>query len=520
MRWIKGTPFVHYAAALVVAFASCLIVLLATSRYGAGVSTDSVNYLAAADHFSSGDGILDYSGKPLILWPPLYPLLLGGLKAITGLPAFELGRYLNTVIYGLIVFLPAVLFQRSFHGSRYWFYLGLLIGFSSVSILYLASNISSDPLFISLILIYTLVAQDFLREKRLKWLILLIFLSALTPLIRLVGISFIVISVVLVWVAYWDHKPKALTYSVMGGILASIPILAWGLGRNYRISGTLFGAREFYKMLPLENLKDMYFKMSLWFMPQTILNILPFVVFILLFLIAALFFNRSAQWFRLGRRLVDRNNLPHLLLSVLNLGLLLYTVVTIDHVDQFDDRYYVPAYIPIMILFFICVDELFMSHIGVSRRKYGYLFLFILVLSWSLYPIYGIYKFVRISMESGVSYYNNYNHQDIQDSSLARFLDSFEFNSEIPIYSNVPPLVYFNLNRDVLPSPRFLFQESSDPGSQPAPMWPNEKAAYFIWIESEERRDYYDPSQIGEVVDLTVLFEGKVGGVYLVNPVK
>jgi hypothetical protein len=325
----------------------------------------------------------------------------------------------------------------------------LLIGFSSVSILYLASNISSDPLYIALLLIYTIVAQDFLHDKRVKWLVIMVLISAFIPLLRLVGISFIATNVVFVWVAFWGEKRKALVYSIVGGLLGSIPIFAWGLGRNYRISGTLFGAREFFKMLPLENLKDMYYKISLWFVPQTLLNILPFAIFILLFLIAALFFNRSTEWARLGRRLVDRDNLPHLLLSIFNLGLLLYTVVTIDHVDQFDDRYYVPAYIPIMIIFFIGIEELFISHIRINRRKYGYLVLFILVLAWSLYPVYGMYKFIMISIDRGVTYYNNYNHQDLRESSLGLFLQKYEFSPDLSVFCNVPPFVYLYLNRDV-----------------------------------------------------------------------
>ena len=78
--------------------------------------------------------------------------------------------------------------------------------------------------------------------------------------------------------------------------------------------------------------------------------------------------------------------------------------------------------------------------------------------------------------------------------------------------------MYLYINKDVLPSPRFSFLETNNNEINPAPEWPIEGKAYFVWVESEERRDYYNPSQIGEVVDLVTLFESRNGAVFLVNP--
>ncbi len=74
------------------------LVWAATSKYGAGVSSDSIFYLASADSFAQGKGLLDHEGFPYILWPPLYPVLLGGLQWVTGLPALALGRLLNAAL--------------------------------------------------------------------------------------------------------------------------------------------------------------------------------------------------------------------------------------------------------------------------------------------------------------------------------------------------------------------------------------------------------------------------------------
>jgi hypothetical protein len=52
------------------------ISLLATYRYGAGLSHDSVEYVAAARHIAHGAGAVTFDGSPLVAWPRLYPALL------------------------------------------------------------------------------------------------------------------------------------------------------------------------------------------------------------------------------------------------------------------------------------------------------------------------------------------------------------------------------------------------------------------------------------------------------------
>ncbi|HEX5942577.1 MAG TPA: hypothetical protein VFY66_09880, partial [Anaerolineales bacterium] len=49
---------------------------IATSRYGAGVSSDSTKYLSVAQNLLAGNGLYDHRGLPLLSWPPLYSILL------------------------------------------------------------------------------------------------------------------------------------------------------------------------------------------------------------------------------------------------------------------------------------------------------------------------------------------------------------------------------------------------------------------------------------------------------------
>jgi hypothetical protein len=63
------------AAPWVVAFVAAASVAWAT-RGDPRLSPDSITYLTVADHLRSGKGLTDFTGDPLTIFPPVYPLLL------------------------------------------------------------------------------------------------------------------------------------------------------------------------------------------------------------------------------------------------------------------------------------------------------------------------------------------------------------------------------------------------------------------------------------------------------------
>src|SRR5574341_1188324 len=86
--------------------ASLMLVLMvlggiATARYGAGVSSDSVKYLSVAQNLLDGHGLYDHRGWPLLSWPPLYSMLLAGLAWLTRMDVFIAGWYLNILLLGV-----------------------------------------------------------------------------------------------------------------------------------------------------------------------------------------------------------------------------------------------------------------------------------------------------------------------------------------------------------------------------------------------------------------------------------
>jgi hypothetical protein len=73
----------------ILAVVGIIFILIATSKYGAGVSSDAVRNLSTAENLLAGKGFVDLTEAPFLLWPPLYPLVLVCLSLITKWTVFQ-----------------------------------------------------------------------------------------------------------------------------------------------------------------------------------------------------------------------------------------------------------------------------------------------------------------------------------------------------------------------------------------------------------------------------------------------
>src|SRR5687767_9637835 len=108
MRFKKALMHRRYSIkiAALYGFLGCVLVLIATSRYGIGLSADSVTYLAAAQNLAAGRGYVNFDGAPVLAFPPLLSAMIAILSAGLFDPTGA-ARFLNALCFGLIVFLTA-----------------------------------------------------------------------------------------------------------------------------------------------------------------------------------------------------------------------------------------------------------------------------------------------------------------------------------------------------------------------------------------------------------------------------
>src|SRR5215204_5034552 len=82
------------------------LILVATSRYGVGLSADSVTYLSAAQNLLSGRGYTSFDGSPLLVFPPLFSTLFAVVSGGWLTPQTT-ARWINAVCFSIVIFLSA-----------------------------------------------------------------------------------------------------------------------------------------------------------------------------------------------------------------------------------------------------------------------------------------------------------------------------------------------------------------------------------------------------------------------------
>src|SRR5574341_117446 len=181
-----------------------ILVFINTATFGPGISSDGMEYLSAADNLARGQGFINFHGGVYILWPPLYPLILAGLHALTALDVFVVGWVLNAILFGATIFLAGILLRLCFPDRLVWAALGALLTLFFLSYLVSASNIASDPLFVVLVLAFFIACHRYLTTASRLSLWLMLFLAALAPLQRFLGVCAVAVGALVVFVRHRD----------------------------------------------------------------------------------------------------------------------------------------------------------------------------------------------------------------------------------------------------------------------------------------------------------------------------
>ena len=216
-------------------------ILVRTATYGAAVLSDSTAYLSTALNFLAGEGWRDFRGNPLVLWAPLFPLLLAA-GGWLGIDPLEVGRWINATAFGLTI-LVAGLYLRSNLRARG---LALVASGAIASFLplnELAATFMTEPLFVLLTLLALIQGASFLQRGGRTPLLGAAVCTALAAVLRYPGVALIGVGVLLVLVRRTPPLAARLKDAIVYGAISSLP-LAVVLTRNWAVSGTLAGRRS------------------------------------------------------------------------------------------------------------------------------------------------------------------------------------------------------------------------------------------------------------------------------------
>ncbi|MCW5876825.1 MAG: hypothetical protein KIS85_08075 [Anaerolineales bacterium] len=493
--------FVLLCAAL-----SAALGLAAAAPFGLGVSGDGVAYLSTADSFAAGEGIIDYRGDPMVNWAPLYSAVVGGVKRLSGSSALAAAQFINLVSGAAVVFSTALLFKTTSFKHSMWFYAATLATAVFPSLLYLNANVGSDMLFMALVMAFLLAIRHYYAEGRRADFVWALALVAIATTVRWAGLVFVAAGVLLVSLRARRDEDSWLRPALTFGGAALLPFLAWTLGHNYLLTGTLLGPRVLGDVLVASNLLFAYQRISEWFLPDMVSRHISLAALAGLALAAAWWLTPRAAWRAWGQRMLSAELLPVWLSAAIYLGFVALTTFTHDHVDHFDDRYQVMMLPALLLCLFVGIEELAPR----PRRWRAYLRgLGMAGLAvWVAWLGLNSYKFIAEAQEAGVPYYNVFNVESYYNSGFVRYLQRYAFEEGVPLYSNASGAVYLHIGRRAARSPlhtesggtdmQYLYSEYGD--------WPEGGRGYLVWFYLNPRSNYYLPEMLENLAELELIF--------------
>ena len=193
------------------AIASIALIISVTSKFGPGISEDSVAYIAAARNLLNGRGfsiLFDLKGNQLNLWlpsmimnytiyfpwPPLFPFIIS-IFGFVGFNLIESARWINAILFGANIAL-ILLIIRKYTKSLLLIILSAVIFITFKNMIHVHSYVWSEPLFLFLSLLGFYFLFYFLENNKIYNFLISSLSFSLAFFTRTVGISLIATGII------------------------------------------------------------------------------------------------------------------------------------------------------------------------------------------------------------------------------------------------------------------------------------------------------------------------------------
>lgn len=259
-----------FVALLLISVIGFLLVLQATPE-GAGLSDDSIAYIAGARSIAAGDGYREAwleSNQPVTHFPPAFPSVLS-FFGFFGADPLHAVRYVNAFLFFLTAGLLGILAWRMTPSLT----AGLVIAGLFVlcgDLLQVHAMAISEPLFIFLSLLsFWMFDLYFERHHHWLWLIACATFTGMAYLTRYSGLALIATFVVALLILHKSWKQRLTGMAIF--IAGTLPwILGWTL-RNRMVAGNATNRVLAWHPLTSENLRiglqtvaDAFFPIAAW----------------------------------------------------------------------------------------------------------------------------------------------------------------------------------------------------------------------------------------------------------------
>ncbi len=259
------------------ALAGALLVLWATSSNGPAATLDTANYMAAARSLIRGDGYLMTHGGPMVLWPPLFPSLLG-VGSLAGIEPLQAARILNAASFALIILVAAWWFSRHLrHRTLAVLATAMVVVGGPLAVT--SCWALTEALYNALVVLCLVSLARFAEDRRPTSLFAAAAFASLACLQRYIGVVLLPVGALLILApSATDRLGRRVKAALGYCLVAGVPVALW-MARNYSLTKALTGVRLRPPHSPLENLEGIWQTLPSFFIPRTCLGVeLPLVV--------------------------------------------------------------------------------------------------------------------------------------------------------------------------------------------------------------------------------------------------
>lgn len=488
---------------------AALLILLRQINYGVGLEADTLAYLSAARNLAAGNGLVTVGGWPVtILWPPLFPLLVG-LPGFIGLDAAPAASLLNAAAFGALVFVVGWWLRRRC-GSTPLALWGALAVMLAVPISEQAYRAMSEALFILLVVLALIAAARFLDGGKRSALVGAALFTALACFTKYNGAAIVITVALLVLLRAGPIAERARNVALYA-LIAVAPLASLML-YNRIVAGAFTGRLAEPRALP-KNLIHVTETLASWLLPGSWSDDIILIAALLAML--ALAPAVAAIILAVRRRDDDPDGFSGALLTpgvftVIYLAFLL-TIGSVTQLSWLTNRYMSPAYVPL--LFTAAGLAAWWPRTGRAKTALRLAPLVVMFL-WLAYPLAATAMDINRTLTVGTGRYSSARWVN---SELTRYIKDNVAGAEYGrLYSNDEHITYFHagIPARLLPINRKdLYQ-----------VYQNQAAAagiYVVWFEDviTRQRNYGRAELEAALPYPQLLFENADGALFYVSPV-
>lgn len=491
------------------------IIFVATSRYGAGLSPDSVEYITVARNLVAGAGLRPFSGTQFVLWPPLYPFALALFSQIFQIDPLVSAQLVNAFAFALTVYLSGQIMLRLFPAFRALAYLGTAVVLLSVPLFQVMVMAWSEPLFICFLVLFFLASGIFLRTGNQTFFALMVISAALAALTRYIGVSLILTGAAAILLLFRATLRNRLKYSLGFAVGAALPIGLWGI-RNFLLTRTALGPRGPSTATLPQTISQIFTTVTSWFLLQGIA--LQIVALIGLVLIVGLGLGTSSR--QGGIKLLTP--LPYVgstaLFVFFYLALLIMSAST-TNLPPINTRFLSPLYMPLIVFVLFSAEilrETFLKRF--SERLTKVALILVLALWLFFYPGRAMVSQVTTRVSQGAG---GYSTAAWQESETIQYVKEHLSASKSRIYTNDAWALYILTGAPARFSPRTTGSSTAETSaylSRIAKSWTLKEPAVLVWFTDNQMSFLYSLDELQSAFSFSKIADLKDGSIYAFVP--